>query len=166
MAFAVERLTKRHDRDAFDCGEDDLNGFLRRFARQNQTRGYGRTYVAVRPGDVRVLGFYTIASGSVAFEVLPEDARRRLPRYPVPVVHLARLGVDRSMQGQGLGGALLFDAFRRSLRVADELGVAAVEVAAKSEIARDFYLHHGFRDLEDDRFHLYLPLGVVRELVG
>ena len=82
---------------------------------------------------------------------------------PPEPCHPANRGPHR--ERQGLGGALLFDAFRRSLRVADELGVAAVEVVAESEIARDFYLRHGLRGLEHDRFHLYLPLGVVRELV-
>ncbi|HEU0055452.1 MAG TPA: hypothetical protein VFQ39_19830, partial [Longimicrobium sp.] len=71
MAFVIEPLSKRHKRDDFDCGEPALNEYLKRHARQNQERDVGRSYVATRPDDLRVLGFYTLASGAVAFERLP-----------------------------------------------------------------------------------------------
>lgn len=164
MSFTVAPLSREHDRSAFDCGEPALDDFLRRHARQNQEKNVSRTYVAVRPRERKVLGFYTLASGAVGFESLPDEVRRRLPRYPVPVVHLARLAVDRSVRGLGLGEALLFDALRRAERVADVLGVFAVEVAAKHERAREFYLRYGFRSLEDERLHLYLPIETIRTL--
>jgi GNAT superfamily N-acetyltransferase len=164
VSFTVEPLSREHDRADFDSGEPALDEFLRRNARQNQEKNVSRTYVAVRRGERKVLGFYTLASGAVGFESLPDDVRRRLPRYPVPVVHLARLAVDRSVRGLGLGEALLFDALRRAARVADVLGVFAVEVAAKHERAREFYLRYGFRPMEDDRLHLYLPIETIRRL--
>ncbi|MBH0194792.1 MAG: GNAT family N-acetyltransferase, partial [Nitrospira sp.] len=123
-------------------------------------RGFGRTYVAVSEASVSVSGYYTISSGSVGFETVPEN----LPHHPVPIVLLGRLAVDRRSQGQGVGKLLLVDALRRAERAADELGIYAVAVEALSGLARSFYMRFGFRALTDDRMHLYLPIKVVRQL--
>src|SRR5437867_4428408 len=103
--FLIEPLGKKHVRENFDCGEENLNQFLRLYARQNSASGLGKTFVAVQPGGKEVLGYYTIASGSVSFEILPS----KLPRYPVPTAHIGRLAVDLRMQGQGFGKLLLVD---------------------------------------------------------
>jgi GNAT superfamily N-acetyltransferase len=160
VSYRIESLTKQHVRDAFDCGEDSLNDFLRRFARQNDERGLGRSFVAVTPDDVRICGYYTLASGAVAFDTMPE----KLPRYPVPVAHLGRLAVDRTAQGRGLGAFLLVDALKRVLKTADQIGLYAVEVYALNAQAKAFYLKYGFQPLLDDPFHLYLSIKTVRKL--
>lgn len=165
MAFVIEPLTRAHERNAFDCREPALNEYLRQYARQNQERGVGRTFVAVPEGGLRVVGYYTLAAGSVEFANVPEGLRRRLPRYPIPVAHLGRLATCQSVRGQGLGEALLFDALQRTIRVADEMGVVAVEVWAKTEGARTFYEKYGFESLIDDRLHLYLPLATARQVL-
>jgi len=166
VAFRIQPLATGHQRDAFDCGEPALNEYLRRYARRNHERGVGRTFVAVPDGDTRVVGYYTLAAGSVDFAELPEPARRKLPRYPVPVVHLGRLATCRSVRGVGLGEALLFDAVRRTLTVADDVGVAAVEVRAKNEAVRDFYATYGFEAMRDQPLRLYLPLTSALRLVA
>jgi ribosomal protein S18 acetylase RimI-like enzyme len=166
VGFVVQLLSQRHNRDSFDCGELALNEFRRRHARQNQARGVSRTFVAVREGEWDVVGFYSLAAGAVAFEALPDDLRRRLPRYPVPVAHLARLATCRSVRGQGLGEALLFDALVRTLRVADEIGVVAIDVWAKTDRARAYYERYGFQPVADSDLHLYLPLETVRKVLG
>jgi GNAT superfamily N-acetyltransferase len=160
-AYLIEPLTAQHDRAAFDCGEPSLNVFLQRFARQNDEKGLGRTYVAVLPGEPRVYGYYTISSGAIQFDTLPE----KMPRYPIPVVHLGRLGVDLITKGQGLGKALLSDALQRSAAIAAQLGIYAVEVYALNEAARAFYLKFGFQPLLDDALHLYLPLKTLRKVL-
>jgi len=157
--YRIEPLGIEHDRAAFDCEEPGLNDFLKRYARQNDQKGLGRTFVAVRPGDQKIYGYYTISSGSVHFDTIPE----KLPRYPIPVAHLGRLAVDRQAKGQGLGKALLADALKRILAVADQMGVYAVEVFALNEAARDFYIKFGFRPLLDDRQHLYMPMSFIRK---
>lgn len=156
----VVPLSDRHDRSRFDCGESSLNIYLQRYAGQHDRRGFGRTYVAVTEGSSAVSGYYTISSGSIAFETVPEN----LPHHPVPIVLVGRLAVDRQSQGQGVGGFLLVDALRRAQRAADELGVYAVAVEALSDQARSFYERFGFRALTNDRLHLYLPMKVVRRL--
>jgi len=160
MNYIIEPLGTQHNRDEFDSEESSLNDFLKYYARQNDSKGLGKTFVAVLPEQTRVFGYYTISSSSLAFDNLPE----KLPRYPVPVVHLGRLAVDRTAKGEGLGAFLLLDAFRRSLKVADELGIYAVEVRALSESAKNFYLKFGFVELNDDKFHLYLTIKKIRKL--
>lgn len=159
-AYVIEAIEKRHDRSLFKCGESALDDFIRRYAHQNDDRGLGRTYVAVVKGDTIVRGFYTISSGSVTFENVPE----KLPRYPVPVVHRGRLAVNESARGHGLGANLLVDALRRAAEVADHLGIFAVEVHAKTQTARDFYLRFGFNPQLDDELHLHLPVRTIRKL--
>ncbi len=157
----VEPIQKRHERKTFSCGKDELDEYLRHYARKNDALGLGRTYVAVQPGQVVVKGYYTIAPGAVAFGDLPGHLASRLPRYPIPVVLLARLAVDESVQGRGLGKLLLLDALNRSLEVARELGVHAVAVDAIDDDARSFYLKYGFESLEDERLHMFLSIKAI-----
>ena len=158
--YVIEALSKRHDRSAFNCGESALDDFIMKFARQNDDKGLGRTIVAVIAGELIVRGFYTLSSGAVTFEIVPE----KLPRYPIPVAHLGRLAVDVTARGHGLGALLLIDALRRATQAADQLGIFAVEVHAKTSEARAFYLKYGFSPLLDDELHLYLPVRTIRKL--
>lgn len=158
--YTIERLSSSHDRNGFDCGDDGLNDYLRQYAGQHDRKGLGRTYVAVERGSEAVKGYYTISSGAVSFEVVPEN----LPRHPVPVVLLARLAVDRTTQGQGLGAMLLIHALKRALDVSEQLGVHAVAVDALNESARAFYLKYGFMELLDDSLHLFLSIKKIRQL--
>lgn len=156
--LAIELLTEKHDRVSFNCGEPSLNEYLQRFARQNAELFLGRTYVLVVPGQKRIEGYYTISSGLVARQDLPE---KRLPRYPVPIVLMGRLAVDRKAQGQGFGELLLQDALKRSAQLAEHLGIYAVVVDALNEQARSFYGKYGFSGTVDDPMRLYLPIKKV-----
>ena len=164
MTFIIEPLGKQHDRESFDCGETALNQFLRLYARQNNERGLGKTYVAVLPGEAKVCGYYTLSSGSISFAIAPE----KLPRYPIPTIHLGRLAVDLKMQGQRLGELLLIDVLERAILLADEIGIYAVELYALTEKAKQFYLKYGFVPLKDDDKHLYLPIETLKQsgLIG
>ena len=159
LQFQIELLNKRHRRENFDCGEESLNEFLKKYARQNSEKGFGRTFVAVLPEETEVLGYYTLSSGSVSFEVVPE----KLPRYPIPTAHLGRLASDLKMRGQGLGELLLIDALERVCLVAAEVGIYAVELYALNENAIKFYLKYGFVPLKDDEKHLYLPIETLKK---
>lgn len=162
--WRLEPIRREHVRDAFDCGNAGLNDFLRRFARQSEDLGIARTFVATRPRDPRVHGYYTMRTGQVEVTRLPPGETKRFPRYPVPVVHLARLAVDRAVKGQGLGETLLLDALERALAVSRSAAAFAVEVVAIDDSARGFYLKYGFKELVDDRLHLYLPMKTLRDL--
>lgn len=162
--WSIEELVSEHERAAFSCGHASLDEFLKRYASQNQRSGVSRTFVAVKPGERIVRGYYAIAAGSVKLEQLTEVQQKRLPRYPVPVVCLGRLAVDKSVQGQGLGAYLLLDALERVERVQHDLGIHAIEVVAIDEAAKRFYLKYGFMEMLDDPHHLFISLHTVRKL--
>ena len=138
----IRALRASDNRSAFESGDEALDRFFRKYAGQNQFRHYlGVTYVAVE-GD-RMLGFTTVAPGQIDIEDLPAAARKGLPRYPLPILRLARLAVDRSAQSQGLGTQLLRFVLRLAARMADDYGCAGVVVDAKPEAVK-FYAKYGF----------------------
>ncbi|MGH8629317.1 MAG: GNAT family N-acetyltransferase [Burkholderiales bacterium] len=142
----IRALREADERSAFRSGDPDLDRFFHRFAAQNQFRHYvGVTYVALEGG--RILGYATVAPGHVEIEGLPAAARRKLPRYPLPVLRLARLAVDGRAQGQGLGRQLLRFVLQLATRMAGDFGCAGVVVDAKRG-AVEFYPKHGFIALQ------------------
>jgi GNAT superfamily N-acetyltransferase len=136
-----EKLSSIHDLSQFHCGEPALDDWLRKRARQNEESGASRTYVAC-VGE-RVVGYYALAVGAVAHVVAPGRVRRNMPE-PVPVMVLGRLAVDETMQGGGVGPALLRDAVLRTLQAAEIAGIRAILVHAISERAKRFYEKWGF----------------------
>lgn len=147
-------LDASHDRAAFDCGVGPLNDYLHKYAVQNQQNRSARTYVATRGS--RVVGYYTLAAGSVSRADTPDRVAKGLANHPVPVILLARLAVDRSEQGQGLGKGLLKDALRRVIQAADLIGCRALLVHAKDESAKAFYEKFGFVPSPTHPLHLFL----------
>ena len=162
--WQIERLSRAHERSRFDCGIVALNDWLKTFASQYEKRDLARAYVAVVPGNPRVLGYYAISNHRVSYEALPFDQAKGLPHIDVPVVLLGKLAVDQAAKGQGLGAFLLIDALRRSLYLADQIGVRAVEVDAIDDAAQAFYLKFGFVPLLDDQRHLFLSMQTIRKL--
>lgn len=160
----IDRLDKKHDRAWFDCGVKELNDFLRSYARQNQDADISRTWVATELGSPKVVGYYTLSAASIARAAVPTSAGR-LPPYPVPAVHLGRLGVSRECSGQRLGETLLLHALEQ-VRISDVVGVRVVEVRAKDARARGFYERYGFERLIDDPLHLYLSLKKIAAALG
>lgn len=152
----VVLLESGHDRTLFDCGVEPLNVYLKQYAWQNQKKGIIRNYVTCR--GARVVGYYSLAYGSVAQTDAPPALTKGLGRYPIPVMILARLAVDVREKGQGLGKALLKDAILRTLQAADIAGLKAIFVQAKDQTAEQFYARHGFIPSPGDPFHLFFPL--------
>lgn len=166
MDWREEPIGRHHDRKSFDCGSPELNEYLDRYARQNHESGGAKTFVAAAPAaPSRVIGFYSISPGSIAFARVPARLTRKLGRYEVPVFRLGRLAVDRSMQGQGLGGDLLLAAGERALAVAAEVGGVALAIDAKDENAARWYARFGALTLLDDPLKLILPLAVIAEAI-
>lgn len=160
----IEKLRREHAVDAFDCGREELNRFLLRYALQNQQAGASQTYVGYADGEI--VGFYTLAVGQVSHAEAPERVTRGLARHAVPIMLLARLAVDRRWQGKGIGEALLKDAMQRTLQAADIAGIRAFAVHAKDENARRFYEHFDFIPSPADPLHLFVLLRDVRRAVS
>lgn len=167
LRWREEPLARHHDRAAFGCGEATLDDYLRRYARQNHERGGAKTFVAVSAeAPSRVLGYYTISPGAVAFAQAPAAVTRGLARHEVPVFRLGRLAVALSVQGRGLGADLLLAAGERALAVAREVGGIALAIDAKDERAACWYERFGALRLLDDPAKLVLPLETVRLALG
>ena len=160
--FAIEPLRKDHERASFRCGAAPLDDYLLRYSRQNANAGVARTFVAVAPGSMRVVGYYSLAASSIRFEHAPAEITKRLPRYPIPSILLARLATDVTVRGLGLGAALLVDAGQRAARIAAQAGVRFLEVDAIDDAARDFYRKHGAIPLLDDEHHLVFDIRLFR----
>ena len=167
MNWREEPIGRHHDRKNFDCGEHDLNDYLERYARQNHESGGTKTFVAVPPAEpTRVLGFYSISPGALEFSRVLAKLTKKLGRYDVPVFRLGRLAIDRSLQGQGLGGDLLLAAGERALAVSAAVGGIALAIDAKDEKAAKWYERFGALSLLDDPLKLILPLGVIAAAIA
>ena len=145
--------------ESFFSGEASLDEWLRRRARANQVSGATRTYV-VREGSTRVVGYYALASRALVVKSAPGRFRRNMPD-PIPVVVLARLAVDQSHQGRGLGRALFRDAARRVAQAAEVIGIRAIVVHAISDEAREFYVALGFDPSRHDPMMLVVTLSDI-----
>lgn len=156
----TEPLTRSHKVIDFNCGEPELDLYLKRFAINNQRKEISRTYVTVL-GE-RVVGYYTLAFGAVRPDDSPDEIKAGLPKYEIPVMLLARLAVDKAEKGNGLGQALLRDAMLRTAQAADIAGLRAFLVHAKHDNARRYYEQFGFISSPTNELHLMLSIKDIR----
>jgi GNAT superfamily N-acetyltransferase len=159
-ALHIEKLQRTHEIEAFDCGQPELNRFLIRHALQAQQVNSSQTYVGL--SGKTIIGFFTIVAGEVRHADAPARIVKGMPRYPIPLLVLARLAVHCEWQGRGIGAGLLLDALGRTLHAADIIGVRAVAVHAKDDSAASFYRHFGFMPSPTDKRHLFLLIKDVR----
>lgn len=168
MTLRIRRLEPTDDRRRFASGNPDLDRFFQRFAGQNQFRHHiGVTYIAL--AEDTILGFVTVAPSEIELSALPKERSRQLPRYPLPVLRVARLAVAEQAQGHGVGKALLRFALALARQMAEEVGCIGVVVDAKPE-AQAFYRQYGFeafRVLEGallerpEPLPMFLPLSAI-----
>lgn len=159
-----ESISGDHVTAQFDCGSDAQTTWLRKYALQADRTDTSKVRVVTHAGDLRVVGYYALAAGSIELVNAPSRIAKGMPRYPVPVVILTRLGVDRSEQGRGLGRALLTDALRRVTSASAVLGARALLIHCEDEHAKQFYLHLGeFEESPTDPLHLFLLMSDLRK---
>lgn len=164
MAIVFTEIAKFHDRDSFDCEVEPLNIHLKKFARQNRADGISVTIIATEEvSPEKILGYYSVSSGDVAFVSLPDNVSKKLPKHPVPIMRIGRLAVDRPQKGKGIGRDLLVDALHRALIAAKIMGIFAVVVDAKNDAAKAFYKKYGFIECKDRPRVLFIALDTVRE---
>ena len=159
--FVIEPLGA-HDRSAFSSGVATLDRYLREQASQDVKRLVASCFVAIDTATNRIAGYYTLAATSVLAEDLPEDVRKRLPRYPaLPAALVGRLAVDQSFGRSGIGSALLADAALRVLR--GDVKAFALVVGAKDENAVTFYRVQGIQPFASRPRSLFLPIATARK---
>lgn len=155
--YRIEPLSSVHNRSDFSSGSAPLDRYFREQASQDVKRRVAACFVAVRVGSEEVAGFYTLAATSVALDAMAPELIKKLPRYPVvPAALIGRVAVDRRYQSKGLGGLLLANAVLRVSRA--ELGIFAMLVDAKDDVAQRFYERYGFTLLPGRNRRLCLPI--------
>jgi GNAT superfamily N-acetyltransferase len=173
VAIDIRLLGETDNRSSFQSGDEQLDLFFRRYAGQNQFRHHiGTTYVAVEGSAI--LGFATVTVGHMEIENLPSSLRKKLPDYPLPILRLARLAVDRNAQGKGVGEQLMRTVFSVAIELREKLGCVGVVVDAKRG-AENYYSRYGFVELEviegalEERpapKPMFLPLSAVVQAFG
>lgn len=162
-ARTIEKLRREHVLDDFDCGQPQLNEWLKRHALQNQGANAAQTYVGLVNDSI--VGYYSLAVGQVEHAGASERLRKGLARHPVPIMLLARLAVHKDWQRKGVGRALLRDAALRTLQAAHIAGIRAFAVHAKDEQAKRYYEQFDFAPSPVDPLHLFVLLKDLAKMV-
>ncbi len=155
-------LDKLQDRTEFDCEVEPLNDYLKKYAFQNQKKDAARTYI-ITDQENQIIGYYTLVFGSVSIEETTSEISAGLGKYPIPIILLARLAVDKTQKGKGLGKLLMKDALLRAVQASEIAGLRAFLVHAKDESAKSFYEKLGFQPSPHNEFHLFLKMSDIRE---
>ncbi|MGB8603357.1 MAG: GNAT family N-acetyltransferase [Rhizomicrobium sp.] len=158
-----------HDRSAFDCGVSRLNNFILRTAKKQQKGDLVRVYVAVHPGENRVLGYHAINVYSLCADTLGALKPHATPPHNMlPAVYLSMIAIDKRCQGVGLGGILLDHAKQKALKVAEVAGAYAMVLdvinddgAAEGRVA--WYARHGFQSFPGAPLKMFLPIATIRQ---
>ena len=156
---APEPLASHHDVRSFASGVESLDHWLKQRALKNQATGASRTFVLCEGQSVRA--YYALASSAVIVDAAPGRLRRNMPD-PIPVVVLGRLAVDQSLQGRGVGRALVRDAGLRVIQAADTIGIRGMIVHALSAEAKSFYERIGFEPSPIDPMMLMVTLADLK----
>lgn len=156
-----------HDRSSFDCGTPQLNHFLQQFAAKHRAAGISMTMVLPAKGrEADICAYYTLCHTQISRKTLPKSAAKSLPHYPVPVLLIAQLAVNRTAQGQGLGKITLIRALRHARAINEHLPSYAVVVDALDDGVQRFYEQFGFHTLDthNDLARMYLSMKTVLQL--
>lgn len=164
MSYRVEPFTAGHDLHAFDCGHDALNGWLRQHAELATGQGT-RTYLLFEEATGAVVGYFALAPHLLERDDAPPGVRRGAPQR-IPAILLAKLALDTSLQGQGLGAELMIHALTTIVAAARTAGGRLVVVDAVDENAANFYRAHDFRPLPTDPRRLIMKLSTAAHALG
>ncbi|AFZ05500.1 GCN5-related N-acetyltransferase [Oscillatoria nigro-viridis PCC 7112] len=159
----IERSTSSLKKEPFNSGNPELDRYFKQYAQKNDRDGIAKTFVAFSSGGSQIIGYYSCCAGVVEREDLPADLRQRLPRYPIPAILIAKLAVDRSMQGRGLGKQLLLHALARAIDVSEIVGVYGVRVDAIDEKAKEFYQKFGFLECQETALSLFMLMNTIKQ---
>jgi len=163
--YTIVPLDSKHDCRAFSCGNVALNKYLHEQASQDVRKLVSTVFVLTEAHGDAVIGYYSLASGSVDLDEWPEALNKKLPLYPVvPVTLLGRLAMDKRHQSKGLGEYLLMDALWRCSTVAREIASLAIIVDAIDDKARRYYEHYGFCTFPKQADRLFLHMQTIQEM--
>ena len=148
--------------NSFDCGDEKLNAYLKKYAHQNEMRGLSRTFFLIE--NLKLIGFYTLSSASLGASFLPSIIKEKLPNYPIPCIRIGRLAIDKRYQNKGYGKMLMKDIILKTLTIANIAGVYALIVEPK-ESASGFYLKYGFCKVPESSTYI-LYVSTIKKLMN
>jgi ribosomal protein S18 acetylase RimI-like enzyme len=160
--FITELMDKQHDKANFSCGIRELDNYIKQQASQDSKRNLTKVYVIIR--NNKIIGYYTLSAIAILQKSLPEDIIKKLPKYPMPAILLGRLAIDQTCQKQNFGKSLLIDIMKRSLGFSSGIGIYALVVDAKNDIAKSFYQYFGFSEFIDEKMRLFIPMTTISKL--
>lgn len=160
---SIKDIQQKSALKKFNCDVDALNEFLSRYALKNDKIGIGKTFVAL-DNQEKIVGYFTLTTAQVAYQEIPDDYRGKLPKYPIPALRIARLAIDKELQGKGIGRWLLAQAFIKIVQVADVTGIYFIVVDAK-ETSTAFYEHYGFIKFNDEELTYFILVDTVRKAI-
>lgn len=159
-----EELNRSHNREGFDCGDKDLNDFLKNLARQNLKKGLSRTFVLVDEHRAEeILGFYTLSVFEISAQELPSKHAKKY-KGQLPAAKLVRLAVAIGKQSHGLGRYMIVNALKRVVTISENAGIVGFFVDAKNARVKDYYLKLGFLSLPEHPLELFLPLATIKQM--
>lgn len=159
MSLTIETLNSQHKKSGFDCGNELLNNYIQKQAKQDVSRDLSACYILNETEEKRVIGYYTLSSNSISRSDFPEDLILKLPPSygNIPTVLLGRLAIDNADKGKGLGEILLMDALTRCVDISKSLGILAIIVDPIDERAITFYESYGFILIPSNK-KMFLPI--------
>ena len=160
---SIKEIQRKSLPKNFDCGIEQLNEFLSRYAIKNDELGIGRTFIALNSSN-HILGYFTLATAQVAYQEIPDECKGKLPKYPIPALRIARLAVNKELQGNGIGKWLLSQVFIKAVQVSDITGLYLIIVDAK-ETSKSFYEYYGFQRLVDEELSYFVVVDTVRKAI-
>lgn len=163
-SYLTEPLHPSHNKKAFDCGNEMLNQYLHKQAKQDVKRKLSACFI-LSDSENLIKGYYTLSNAGISRELVPEEVQNRLPRSyeSLPVTLLGRLAISALNQGQGIGRLLLIDALKRSFHVSNTIGSMAVIVDPIDRNAQNFYSKFQFVMLPDSG-KMFLPMKTIETL--
>ena len=161
--ISIKEIQRKSILKKFDCGIEKLNEFLSRYAIKNDELGIGRTFIALNSSN-HILGYFTLATAQVAYQEIPDKYKGKLPKYPIPALRIARLAVNKELQGNGIGKWLLSQVFIKAVQVSDITGLYLILVDAK-ETSKSFYEYYGFQRLVDEELSYFVVVDTVRKAI-
>lgn len=166
MPLTIEVLSKKHSRTSFSCGDEALDNYLLKVARQHIDKGISRTFVLVDSAmPTEILGYMTITVCEVASTEIPQNLAKKYPSI-IPAAKLARLAISANIQQQGYGQLMLIDAMKKTVSAAQNIGIAGLFVDAKHEAAKQYYEQFGFLSLPEQLDNLFLPIATIGKLLN
>ena len=160
-SLKIEPLTKTHDRNEFDCGDQALNYFLKNIARQHMNKGLSKTFVLINENNsATIVAYMTLVVCEVLADDIPHQWKKKYPRR-IPAAKLAKPAVSFDKQRKGYGETLLIDAMQKTLNVSNSMGIAGLFVNAKHQQAKVYYHQFGFIGLPEQLDNMFIPLSTI-----